>query len=188
MAARFRRPVYEGDLLAITASDTGEGLDLEATNEESVACAVGTASLPPAPATAPALDEFPLTPSPDPSLAATPEALAAVGLLGCLEATARGEEPGALVHPVWLLLQANALLATAVALGPWIHTASVLTNLAPLHHGEPVSVRARVAALSARRGHELVDLDILVVAEGGRPTTHIRHSAIYRLSPSEHEG
>ena len=41
--------------------------------------------------------------------------------------------------------------------------------------------RARLAGLSTRKGHELVELDVLLVANGNRPVTHIRHSAIYRL-------
>ena len=90
-------------------------------------------------------------------------------------------------HPVWLLYFANAILASNVALGPWIHTASAVQNLSMLHDGERVSARGRVTALSERRGHQVVDLDLLLVAGGERPVMHVRHSAIYRLRSTEHD-
>jgi hypothetical protein len=68
-----------------------------------------------------------------------------------------------------------------VRLGPWIHTASAVTNLGVVRDGDRVATRARVAGLSTRKGHELVELDVLLLADGDRPVTHIRHSAIYRL-------
>jgi hypothetical protein len=89
-------------------------------------------------------------------------------------------------HPVWLLYFANALLASNVALGPWIHTASAVSNLGLLHDGERVSVRGRVAGLSERRGHQVVDLDVLLVAGGVRPVMHVLHTAIYSLRSGEH--
>ena len=89
-------------------------------------------------------------------------------------------------HPVWLLYFANTLLASNVALGPWIHTASAVQNLSLLHDGERLSARGRIAGLSERRGHQVVDLDVLLVADGTRPVMHVLHSAIYRLRSSEH--
>jgi hypothetical protein len=86
-----------------------------------------------------------------------------------------------LAHPGWLLRAANDILVANVRLGPWIHTASAVTNLDVVREGDRVSTRARLAGLSTRKGHELVELDVLLVANGNRPVTHIRHSAIYRL-------
>jgi hypothetical protein len=84
-------------------------------------------------------------------------------------------------HPVWLLYFANALLASSVALGPWIHTASAVQNLSLLHDGERMSARGKVAGLSERRGHQVVELDVLLVANGARPVMQVLHTAIYRL-------
>ena len=73
-----------------------------------------------------------------------------------------------------------------VALGPWIHTGSDVQNFGLLHDGSRLSARGRVAELSERKGHDLVDLDVLLVADGVRPVMHVRHSAIYRLRPPSH--
>ena len=66
-------------------------------------------------------------------------------------------------------------------LGPWIHTASAVTNLGVVDDGDRVATRARVSGLSTRKGHELVELDVMLFANRDRPVAHIRHSAIYRL-------
>ena len=66
-------------------------------------------------------------------------------------------------------------------LGPWIHTASAVTNLGVVNDGDRVATRARVAGLSTRKGHELVELDVMLVANRDRPVTYVRHAAIYRL-------
>jgi len=44
-----------------------------------------------------------------------------------------------------------------------------------------VATRARVSGLSTRKGHEVVELDVMLLANRDRPVAHIRHSAIYRL-------
>ena len=148
-------------------------------------CAVGSATLPPARATAPPVDDYPAAPLPGERVPPTPEGLAGLGVLGSVEAPARPEEPDRPAQPSWLLLQANHVLAANVALGPWIHTASAVTCFGPVLGGDLVSTRARLAGLSERRGHQLVDLDVLMVAAGDRPVLQARHSAIYRLSPAE---
>jgi acyl dehydratase len=56
-----------------------------------------------------------------------------------------------------------------------------VTNLGVVRDGDRVTTRARVSGLSTRKGHELVELDVVLVANRDRPVTHIRHSAIYRL-------
>ena len=86
-----------------------------------------------------------------------------------------------MAHPTWILFFANAVLASNVVLGPWIHTASDVTNLGLLGDGERLSARGRVARLYEKGGHQLVDLDILMVADGTRPVMALRHTAIYRL-------
>jgi hypothetical protein len=206
LSARFRQPIYEGDNVSIAGTVGAEGdartAELEARNGHDEVCGVGRARLGPDHPGLPSLDDYPERPLPTTRLAPTPEALAGIDVLGSLEAgfhADRHDETAALVgddlsiyrelgvaHPVWLLYFANAILAANVALGPWIHTASAVQNLSLLRDGERLSVRGRVAGLTERRGHQIVDLDLLMVADGARPVTHVLHSAIYKLRSDEH--
>ena len=70
--------------------------------------------------------------------------------------------------------------------GPWIHTASDVANLSVLRDGERVSARGRVARLEQRKGNEIVELDVLLVADDRRPVMAVRHSAIYALRTGKH--
>jgi acyl dehydratase len=208
LTGRFRQPIYDGDdvtVVTTAVSDEGDGsltADVEAHNPAGAVCAIGQARLTPGAPQPLSLDDFPEASIPDVRLPPTPEAMATIDVLGTVGAgfhASRIDETMALVgddlpiyrelgvaHPVWLLYFANALLAANVALGPWIHTASAVQNFGLLHDGERVSARGRVAGLSERRGHQVVDLDVLFVADGVRPVMHVRHSAIYRLRTSGH--
>ena len=204
MTARFRRPVYDGERVDVAGVEEAGVADVEVRNAAGEVCAVGRATLPDDPAASPDLAEYPARPLPQGRRAPTPEALAADAELGTVEAgfhLGRADETLALVgddlpiyrdlgvaHPTWLLFFANAALASNVALGPWIHTASAVVNHGVLHDGERLSARARVARLFEKGGNQLVDLDVLLVADGVRPVTAVRHTAIYRLNKTvEHE-
>jgi len=206
MAARFRQPIYEGDDVSVVGwtavDDDVMTADLEARNGSDEVCAIADARLAPTRPAIPSLDDYPETPLPAARLDPTPDAMAGIDVLGSVGAGFRAgriDETLVLVgddlplyedlgvaHPTWLLYFANALLASNVALGPWIHTASTVQNLSLLRDGQRLSARGRVAGLSERRGHHLVDLDVLLVADGSVPVTHVRHSAIYRLRSVEH--
>jgi acyl dehydratase len=208
LTARFRQPIYDGDDVTVrvtTASDDRDGslaADVEARNSTDELCAIGQARLEPDAPEPPSLDDYPEVPLPATRVPPTPDGLASIAVLGSVEAgfhSSRMDDTVALVgddlpiyrrlaaaHPVWLLYFANALLASNVALGPWIHTGSAVQNLSLLHDGERLSARGRVADLTERRGHQIVDLDVLLVADGARPVMHVRHSAIYRLRSSGH--
>ena len=203
LSARFRQPIYDGEEVTVVGTVGGDGdVHLEARNSADQVCAVGEARVAPNAPEPPSLDDYPEAPLPPTRLDPTPDALSTVDVLGSVEAgfhADRLDETAALVgdtlpfyrelgvaHPVWLLYFANTLLASNVALGPWIHTASAVQNLSLLHDGERLSARGRIAGLSERRGHQVVDLDVLLVADGARPVMHVLHSAIYRLRSSEH--
>ena len=208
LSGRFRKPIYEGDDVSVTGTvvaDAADGtlsVDLEARNSAGEVCAVGTARLPRDAPDPPPLDHCPEAALPAERLEPTPEALAGVDVLGSLDAgfhASRMDETLTLVgdalplyrelevaHPVWLLSFANTILASNVALGPWIHTASAVQNHSALHDGERLSTRGRIAGLSERRGNNIVDLEVLLVADGVRPVMSVRHTAIYRLRPAEH--
>jgi len=200
LSARFRQPIYDGDDVTVVGTLDGDAADVEARNGADEVCAQGKATLAGEAPSPPSLVDYPQAPLPAARLAPTPESLAGLDVLGSLEAGFHADRVDAalvggdlaiyrelgVAHPVWLLYFANALLASNVALGPWIHTASAVQNLSLLHDGERVSVRGKVAGLTERRGHELVDLDVLLVADGIQPVMHVRHTAIYRLRSTGH--
>ncbi|HWC37710.1 MAG TPA: hypothetical protein VG476_04225 [Acidimicrobiales bacterium] len=203
MDVRFLAPFYDGDEVRIEAQPAAgaDAVELRATNDEGRMCATAVARLRHEPVDAIDVRDWPEAPLPEPDerRPATREGLQGAGVLGTLGATFRtdvgdaylesvaddqavyrGENAAA--HPGWLLSLANYVLASNVALGPWIHTASEVRHLGLVTDGDRISVRARVLDLSEARGHELVHLDVAMVA-GDRVVERVRHSAIYRLRP-----
>ena len=63
----------------------------------------------------------------------------------------------------------------------WIHTGSRLANYTSARVGDELTVQATVADNYERKGHRLVDLDALIIANGQTPVAHIVHTAVYRL-------
>jgi acyl dehydratase len=203
MRVRFARPFCDGDLVTVTATHAGEGtLDLTATDEQGDMCAHATATLADAPMT---LDpnryaERPLPQERVPATEAGISLLAARTLgslefgyhadrahrfLGQLDDSPDSEfglfDREGLAHPGWLLRVANDLLAANVELGPWIHAGSVVNNLGVVVDGDRISARGTVVRQWERHGNHLVELDVILVANGCRTVTHIGHTAIYRL-------
>jgi hypothetical protein len=59
---------------------------------------------------------------------------------------------------------------------------SVVRHLGGARVGETLATRGRVRSLFEKKGREMVELDLLIVAgPSARPVAHIRHTAIYRL-------
>ena len=86
-----------------------------------------------------------------------------------------------LAHPGLLLRLCNLVLRENVVLQPWIHTGSKVTNFAAARVGDELSARGRVAANYERKGHRLVDIDIVLIANGATVLAHVLHTAVYRL-------
>jgi hypothetical protein len=86
-----------------------------------------------------------------------------------------------IVHPGQLLRLCNAALKDNVVLAPWIHTGSKVRNFALAHVGDELSVRGRVVANYERKGHRLVDLDLLILANASTIVAHVLHTAVYQL-------
>ena len=86
-----------------------------------------------------------------------------------------------LAHPGALLRLCNLALRENVVLPPWIHTGSKVANFAAARVGDELSVRARVAANYEKKGHRLVDLDALVIANGRTVVARVLHTAVYQL-------
>lgn len=198
MDARFLKPVYDGRTAVVTATEQGDALELKV-ESEGVLCATGSARLPSvAPAapslaayqdrTPPALDGRP--PADEASLAAgnwlssrplqvTPQV--AGDYLRDIREQATIYATEGLAHPGLLLRQCNLALRENVVLPPWIHTGSVMQNFSAAKVGETLSVRSKVVANYERKGHRLVDLDCLVLANGERVLAQVLHTAVYKL-------
>jgi hypothetical protein len=199
MTARFRTPVYDGDVVEVVGEPEEDGaLALELRDSSGAVCAVGRAGLPDQPpGVEPEVGEWPVGDVPDDPPPVSAEALQAAPF-GQLSATFHAEQAGAylddvreelplfrdgdgaLAHPAWLLRFANYVLSANVRLGPWIHTESTVQHLSTIDDGDLVETRALVTGVRERNGHEIVDLDVLQVV-GGRAIARTAHSAIYRL-------
>lgn len=197
------KPVLEGDEVVVTGrvmerGASGIAVALTAATAARGDCAVATATLPDTPPAPVDPAGYGVAPLPAERPEATREHLASLAVLGtpverCDEACAaeyvekvsdtlplyRGGDGS--VHPAFFLDQANRALSRNVRLGPWIHTASVVRHLGGARIGETVSTRGRVRALTEKKGREMVELDLLLVADAGRPVAHVYHTAIYRL-------
>jgi len=202
-SVKLVKPIFEGDEVLVTARETGRDADgvtlaLAASTGAGGDCAVGTATVPARPATAVDPARYPEAPLPAGRPEVTREHLASLAVLGCpvvrYDAEAAAEYvgkvsddlpayrgAGAPAHPGFLLQQCNRALSANVRLGPWIHTGSRVQHLGGARLGDTLSTRGRVHALSEKKGREIVELDLLIVADGSRPVAQVFHSAIYRL-------
>lgn len=191
LAARFLKPLYDGDEVVVELDAAGA---LELRNGDGELCATGSASAAGASGGEPLADGEPVEQPPPaasaenfrrrPWFAALRGAVAAAEAAGYLDRIGEGlplYRERRLVHPGQLLGFANDILMANFTLGPWIHTESSVANLGTLGWEEPFAVRAQVAGLGERRGHELVELDVGITGEDERPVARIRHHAIYRL-------
>lgn len=191
MDGRFVKPVYDGEMVEVTAERGPEGLSIRLASRGEV-CATAIASLPAAPP-ALRLDDFRAVP-PVAERRPAASSYAAGSWLGILpyrqgaashadylrdirEANPLYAREG-LVHPGTLLRTMNWALMENAVLGPWIHVGSTLSLLGLVSYDDELSVRARVAAHDERKGHRFVELDGLIVANGNRPVAHCHHVAI----------
>lgn len=87
----------------------------------------------------------------------------------------------AVAHPGYLLGRANEILVRNFKLNPWIHVGSDLINYSTARDGEKLTVRGRIREVFERKGHEMVSMDLLLVADGKRIVQQVRHTAIYRI-------
>jgi acyl dehydratase len=193
--ARFVHPVYDGDSVCVRA--VGSSGELEVVDSAGTVCAVGAAGLDPGTAAAGAAEvDVPGAGAlPDERPPATIKGLQQTPVLGPIETGFHAEKAGEyldligedlplfrsgrVAHPGWLLRQANFVLTANVRLGPWIHTSSDAVLLAPVTDGARVQTRARVVRAWESKGHELVQLDVMILADD-RPAMRVDHVAIFR--------
>ena len=190
---RFQKPVYDGDIATVTATETTEGLDLRV-ESRGEPCAMGRATLPDRPPVLPG--PFAEPPAPPADRPSASEAALAVGtLLGirplpitrdlveqCVADLRETETlylKEGVVHPVIIARTGNWALNHNVVLGPWMHVGSKLQHYAAARIGDELSVRARVTANYEHKGHRFVDADVLVLANRATPIARIAHTAIW---------
>ncbi len=200
MSARFLKPVYDGEWVTVEMSDQEETADgpsatITVHDERGDLCAAGSAGLPPGPPPAIDVAAYPSAPLPEHAPPASAAALLAADPMGSLEGGFHLEHAPsylddvrealpvyldeAIAHPGWLLRTANFILATNVVLGPWIHVESAVRHLGLVRDGDRISTRGRPRSVFERKGHQLVTLDVLIVANDTTPVMHIEHTAIY---------
>jgi len=203
---RFMRPVYDGGQVeAVAEPDPAGGAELRLSlmDSEGTPCVVGTAGLPerPQPVFDPA--SVPWAETAEDRPAADAESLAPGRVLGSLFAPVEADyyrayldlldedpEPyrsAGLAHPGALILAANTVLAANVRLGPWVHVGSRVANLAPVPRQSDVETRARVRDRYERKGHQLVELEVVWLHDG-LPVMTALHTAIYQLRHEEEPG
>jgi acyl dehydratase len=192
---RFLKPVYDGQLAIVTGKVADRSLDITVESEAGL-CAVGRAALGGGSAALSSLDDFEQRFPPAARPAADEHTLAPGTPLGIapfratVEFSARyladvGETHPlyageGLCHPGILLRLCNWALTQNVVLGPWIHAGSKVQNFAAARLGDELTLRAVVTANYERKGHRMVDLDAVILADARTLVARVEHTAIWR--------
>ncbi len=193
---RLLKPVYDGETATVTAGETEDGLAIQVTSRD-ILCATGTAWLPGDAGPVPAVESFAVPPAAPEDRPPADEASLAVDtrlgirpLLVTPDFAAdylrdvREADPiylrEGLVHPATILRVGNWALNHNVVLGPWMHVGSTVRNFALARVGDEIIARGRVTANYDRKGHQFVEVDVLVVTNGATVVARIAHTAIYR--------
>ncbi|HEU0084003.1 MAG TPA: hypothetical protein VFQ87_14145 [Bradyrhizobium sp.] len=192
--ARFVKPVYDGETVDLTAGEKDGVLSI-AVESGGQLRATGSASLP-AKAPSLSLDDF-IAAAPVAQrrpvdaasyevgkwLGTEPRSWAGEAAIEYL-ADVRETDPiyvhQQLGHPGLLQRIMNKVLVDNAILGPWIHVGSRMQLLKAARVGDELVARAKVTANYEKKGHRFVELDALMVANGGTPVAHCQHVAIYQ--------
>ncbi len=192
---RFLKPVYDGAVARVTATEEDDGLAL-CVESAGIRCATGRAFMRSDPRPAPAVDALPAGIPPAERPKASETSLAPGLALGISPVTIdramlsvyldeiRETDPiywaEGLVHPGQILRLANQALLQNVVLGPWIHVASAVRHHAAARVGEQLTLRAKIASNAVVKGHATVEFDAVVIADGARTVAEIGYTAIWR--------
>jgi hypothetical protein len=195
----FAKPAYEGELLSVHTlrGDTADSYVLTCVNEQGVELARMSAPLHDTPGAvdaraaiepAAATGQRPLVTwelmevgKPFPALAWKPTH--ADNLEWCADVRDElaiyraGAAP--VLHPGFVLRQANLVLRNRFTLPAWIHTGSRIAFHAAARAGETFELRAIPEEKWQRKGHEFVRLYVCILRDG-RVVTEILHTAIFR--------
>jgi acyl dehydratase len=192
--ARFVKPVYDGEIADVTATESDGVLSIEVQSRGQL-CATGSASLP---ASAPslALADFPETPAAAERKPVNEASYQLGKWLGTVPRSWAGEAARdyltdvrerdpiyaqeGLGHPGLIQRVMNRVLVDNAILGPWIHVGSRMQLLGAGMAGDEITARAKVTGNYEKKGHRFVEIDALVVANGTTPLAHCQHIAIYQ--------
>jgi hypothetical protein len=201
--ATFIHPVYEGDEIRVTGcltSVTEEGtlcVDFQGLNNNGIACMTGIATLPVLPPEAePALREYPAghkklhrsisleTLKVGEELTPVTSQFSWKSHWDYCQKALTDTHPlyQQVMHPAWLLSQANLILAANYELPPWIHISSTVQHYRALSSEGEVETRGRVEARYEEKGNHCIVLDVAVFSQNLCLST-IRHTAIFRIAP-----
>jgi acyl dehydratase len=194
---RFAKPVYDGDLISVSGTETAEALELRLESRGEL-CATGRAGLPASPQPVPAaFAQAPVPPDPPAERPPANESTLPVGRWFAIHSLRLSAEDGrnylrdvreglplyaeaGLVHPGMILHIGNWALRHNVSLGPWMHVGSRIDHFAAARIGDELSAKALVTGNYEHKGHRFVALDVLVYANRTTPVARIAHTAIYR--------
>jgi hypothetical protein len=195
MECRFQKPVYDGRMATVAAQEDADGLALRL-ESDGLVCATARAWLAGASQPAPSCDALPDAapaserPKADHASLAVGRALGISPVAIDREALDRYLEDvrethelytrEGLVHPGQILRLANAALVQNVVLGPWIHVGSRVQSFNSARLGDRLALRSRITANHEHKGHAIVELDALVVANEAAVVARIQHIAIWR--------
>ena len=192
---RFRRPVYDGAIVRVTAIEENNRLALSV-ESAGIQCATGYAFVRDDRPPARGIHTLPASVPPHERPMAS-EASLAVGtclgiapviideaiLLNYLDAICETDpifRTEKAVHPGQILQLANRALLQNVILGPWIHLSSKLRHYAIAHVGNELTLRSKISSNLVVKGHATVEFDAIVVADGTRTVAEINYVAIWR--------
>ncbi len=200
---RLINPTYDGEEVRVTgclSSVSREGtlfIDFQALNNQGVTFSVGVARLPAeSPQPEPTPEDYPTghgnlkrsislesLRTGEPLTPITSEFTWNIHLEYC-QKSIRDHHPiyHQVLHPGWLLSQANLILAANYDLPPWIHVSSVIQNYHSQDKECVVETRGWVKEKFEREGHHFIVLDLAVFA-AGRCLETILHTAIFRIAP-----
>jgi acyl dehydratase len=192
--ARFVKPVYDGETADVTGEES-EGVLTITVESRGQICATGSASLPTlAPSVsisdfrdaAPVAERRPVDAMSYELgnwLGTVPRSwageAATVYLIDVRETDPIFAQEG-FSHPGLFQRVMNKVLVDNAILGPWIHVGSRMQLLAAARSGDELTARAKVTGNYEKKGHRLVELDALVVANSRTPVAHCQHIAIYQ--------
>ena len=200
MECRFLKPVYDGRIAWSRRSESAAGLDLEV-HSEGVLCATGHASLGDGAAKPPSIDAFEQrTPPPPQSVRRPAKSSLAEGTW--LEHRADADDSRVrsadylrdVRESRWHLCPRRPGPPRRRCCGcaiwrcgrtwccrPGSTPAARSPTSRPRASATSCAVRARVAANYEKKGHRLVDLDALVIANGRTVVARVLHTAVYQL-------
>jgi hypothetical protein len=200
----FAKPIYYEEPAVIRATvgaKTDESVKIDVAAHNSVGEVCGTATMwlelgaRPSP---PLATEYEVAPVPAERPRVTRAHLESLKVLGTpeLDLTAKAEADyitrfgetlavyagaGAPAHPGVHLDLSNRALDKNVRMSPWIHVGSRGRHWSAARVGDRLEMRGRIERLFEKKGHEFIEADLLLIANGSRPVASISHTAIYLL-------